>query len=143
MKRIIRTGIFETNSSSTHSLTMMSLDEFNKWKSGELLYDPDNDELVLNFTKPKSELRDLYIDFHVSKLENGFVFKRKFYKTLEEIRNTATITDQELASDEDEERDSRLRSFEQFEDEGDVAVEHFTSASGDRIVAIARYNEEC
>ena len=39
MKRQIRVGVFETNSSSTHSLTMCSEEEFEKWKAGELLYD--------------------------------------------------------------------------------------------------------
>ena len=38
MKRQIRFGVFETNSSSVHSLTMASSEEFNKWNSGELYY---------------------------------------------------------------------------------------------------------
>jgi hypothetical protein len=37
MKRTIRFGVFETNSSSTHSLTMVSKEEFEKWKKGELV----------------------------------------------------------------------------------------------------------
>ena len=36
MKKQIRYGVFETNSSSTHSLTMCSKDDFDKWKNGEL-----------------------------------------------------------------------------------------------------------
>lgn len=39
MKIQIRRGIFETNSSSTHSLTMCMSDDFDKWKNGELVYD--------------------------------------------------------------------------------------------------------
>lgn len=39
MKRQIRRGIFESNSSSTHSLTMCSEEEFEQWKNGELLFD--------------------------------------------------------------------------------------------------------
>lgn len=38
MKRQIRRGVFETNSSSVHSLTMCSDSEFNRWKNGELLF---------------------------------------------------------------------------------------------------------
>lgn len=37
MKRQIRLGVFETNSSSTHSLTMCSKEEYEKWESGELM----------------------------------------------------------------------------------------------------------
>ena len=33
----VRTGVFETNSSSTHSLTICLLSDFKKWKNGEVL----------------------------------------------------------------------------------------------------------
>ena len=46
MKTQIRRSIFETNSSSTHSITMVSGSEYDKWKNGELLYDIDNETLV-------------------------------------------------------------------------------------------------
>ena len=42
----IRRGIFETNSSSTHSITMCSDSDFEKWKKGELIYDFDDEVLV-------------------------------------------------------------------------------------------------
>lgn len=38
MKRQIRRGVYETNSSSTHSLVMCSGEEYNKWCSGKLLF---------------------------------------------------------------------------------------------------------
>lgn len=38
MKRQIRQGVFETNSSSTHSITMCSGEEYDKWCSGNLLF---------------------------------------------------------------------------------------------------------
>ena len=34
----VRKNVFETNSSSTHSITMCSENEYDKWKSGELFY---------------------------------------------------------------------------------------------------------
>ena len=37
MKRQIRKGIFETNSSSTHSLVMCLKSDFDRWKNGEVL----------------------------------------------------------------------------------------------------------
>lgn len=45
--KVTRRGVFETNSSSTHSLTMVSEEDFEKWKKGELFFDTDNDELVM------------------------------------------------------------------------------------------------
>lgn len=37
MKRQIRRGVFETNSSSTHSLTICLKSDYDKWESEELL----------------------------------------------------------------------------------------------------------
>lgn len=40
MKRQVRRGVFETNSSSTHSLTMMMKSDYDRWQSENLyLYD--------------------------------------------------------------------------------------------------------
>lgn len=44
MKRQIRRGVFETNSSSVHSLTMCSGEEYDKWANGEVLYWRDRDK---------------------------------------------------------------------------------------------------
>jgi len=38
MKRVIRIGVFETNSSSTHSLTIMMLDDYKRWQKSKTLY---------------------------------------------------------------------------------------------------------
>lgn len=46
MKRQIRRGVFETNSSSVHSITMCSETDYDKWVNGELLYDRWGDDLV-------------------------------------------------------------------------------------------------
>ena len=42
----IRNNIFETNSSSVHSLTLCTEDDFDKWTTGLLVFDRDTDELV-------------------------------------------------------------------------------------------------
>lgn len=46
MKRQIRRGVFETNSSSVHSLTMCMESDFNKWVAGELVWSRWGDELI-------------------------------------------------------------------------------------------------
>ena len=40
----IRRGVFETNSSSVHSLTMCSGEEYKKWSDGEVLYWGERDK---------------------------------------------------------------------------------------------------
>ena len=44
--RKVRRAIFETNSSAVHSLCIVTEDDFNKFKDGELVYDRWNEELV-------------------------------------------------------------------------------------------------
>ena len=46
MKIQVRRGVFETNSSSVHSLCICSADDYYKWKNGELLYDFYNEALI-------------------------------------------------------------------------------------------------
>ena len=61
MKRQIRLGVFETNSSSTHSITMCSKSQFEDWQNGKLLFN----EWEHKFIKP-SELDkvDYPEDYH-------------------------------------------------------------------------------
>lgn len=42
----IRIGVFETNSSSTHSITIVSKENYNRWKNGEMLFDQDSESIV-------------------------------------------------------------------------------------------------
>lgn len=42
----IRYGVFETNSSSTHSICICTQEEYNKWQIGEMIYDYYNEKIV-------------------------------------------------------------------------------------------------
>ena len=55
MKEVTRRGVFETNSSSVHSITMCSDDEYNKWKKGELYFDRCAEEFVESTEKIEKE----------------------------------------------------------------------------------------
>lgn len=46
MKTQIRFGTFETNSSSTHSITITSKDQFDKWIRGECYFRYNDDKFV-------------------------------------------------------------------------------------------------
>lgn len=46
MKLTIRRGVFETNSSSVHVLTLVSKDEYKKFENGELFFDRCAHELT-------------------------------------------------------------------------------------------------
>lgn len=37
---IVRRGVFETNSSNTHSITLCSKNNYDRWRNGEILFSP-------------------------------------------------------------------------------------------------------
>lgn len=58
MKRQIRKGVFETNSSSVHSLCLCTNDEYDKWMAGEYVYNHYNEELVPITPEVKKEMEE-------------------------------------------------------------------------------------
>ena len=46
MKVQIRRGVFETNSSSVHSITMCKISDWNEWKQGNMMYCPEKEKLL-------------------------------------------------------------------------------------------------
>ena len=46
MKRQIRRGVFETNSSSVHTLTLCTKSDYEKWENGELVWNRWSGNLV-------------------------------------------------------------------------------------------------
>ena len=63
--KIIRQGIFETNSSSTHSMIIMSEEDYTKWMSNQACFDNESESLV-SFEKrndmvAENILYDMYI----------------------------------------------------------------------------------
>ena len=58
MKRQIRKGVFETNSSSTHSLTMCTKSDFEKWVNGELVWNSWYDRLEPITNEVEESMKD-------------------------------------------------------------------------------------
>lgn len=121
MKRQIRYGVFETNSSSTHSLTMMMKKDYDRWHKDKLyLFDgyhygwEQGDAPVKNTLYTKDEAISL-------------VKKNKYYKD-------ASVIDDEMLHEAD---------FIAWNDEGNYYLEsfyqEFTTPSGETIVAFGEY----
>ena len=64
--KLIRRGTFETNSSSTHSITMCKESDFDKWKNGEMYWDRWNESLVSKeeVEKEMAKLQEEFISEH-------------------------------------------------------------------------------
>lgn len=102
MKRQIRRGVFETNSSSVHSLTMCSREEYEKWEKGKILYQKwenkfGTKEDIIEKLKDKSwcsdvdwnnedEIRDIFSDEGVETYDE--FFDNEWYETFEEYYTT-------------------------------------------------------
>ena len=46
----VRRGVFETNSSSTHSITICSKKQFDDWKAGKCFFNVDTEKFVVSDT---------------------------------------------------------------------------------------------
>lgn len=64
--KLVRRGTFETNSSSTHSITMCKESDFDKWKNGEMYWDRWNESLVSKeeVEKEMAKLKEEFISEH-------------------------------------------------------------------------------
>lgn len=120
MKKQIRQGVFETNSSSTHSITMMMKDDYVRWGK-ENLYLYTGYGWGWDFDKPVSNT--LYTRDEAVR----FVKKHKYYKDTDEL-DDEYLRDCDFISSDDE-GSGYLESF----------YDEFTTPSGETIVAFGEY----
>ena len=134
MKRQIRRGTFETNSSSTHSLTMCSEEEFEQWKKGEVLFDIWGSK---NFVKPFN-LSDDDKKYAAQDYEDQ---KNEFSKDWSELSESAKEKYYLKYAKENNIIDEDAKTYEEYmeDDYLETFVNSYTSKSGDRIVAFGKY----
>lgn len=134
MKKQIRRGVFETNSSSTHSLTMCSEEEFEQWEKGEVLFDAWGSE---KFVKP-SNLSDDDKKYAAQDYENQ---KNEFSKDWSELSESAKEKYYLKYAQENNIIDEDAKTYEEYMEDCclETFINRYTSKSGDRIVAFGRY----
>lgn len=132
MKRQVRQGVFETNSSSTHSLTICTEDEYNKWKNGELLFDYWDDE----FINPNNSF--LTDDERESVKENYNNKKGKYWKDWEDLSDEEK---EELYAEKLERKHSDAMTYDEWinRDYLETYVHSYTTPNGEKIIAFGRY----
>lgn len=119
----IRRGVFETNSSSVHSLTMCSSEEYQKWADGEVLYWQDEDKFGTR--------EDIIEEMKTMKWYDG---------TLR--YSNVNWNDEDYVSDIFS--DERIKTHEEFfENEWfETYVEEYTTKSGETVVAFGYYGHD-
>lgn len=134
--RQIRRGVFETNSSSTHSLTICTEDEFNKWKDGELMFDSYNYELVEVNTKITEEEKENAKEYYEDS-------KKAFWKLWDQLSEEEIEAWYEKYMNDFDKLDTyRYKTRNQFLYESnslETFTQRYTSPSGDKLVAFGYY----
>lgn len=136
MRTQIRRGVFETNSSSTHSLTICTEEQFEAWKRGEVLFvewksegekfvsahvltDKDKEEAASNYDLNKDEFQKNFED--LSESAKNKIYKR-YAKENNLVNEDAETYDQYM-------EDEYLESYER----------RYTTEHGDKIVVFGKY----
>lgn len=133
MKRQIRRGVFETNSSSTHSLTMCSEEEFEQWKKGEVLFDEDDETFVKANDLSKKDKEYAAQDYEDNKDE--------YSKDWAELSETAKERYYTKYAKENDLIDEDAKTYDEWNDDYELEtfVDKYTTKSGDRVVAFGKY----
>lgn len=121
MKKTIRQGVFETNSSSVHSLTMAMKDDYEKFENGELFYITYKYPYFENVDTDFISRDELY---QIAK-ENGFIGKIEDTSELLDFFD-GDVESYDLFWDGDHER------FDYFTDE-------ITTPKGETVIAFGYY----
>ena len=122
----IRQGVFETNSSSTHSITIAPESDFNKWKNGEVYLNEGWWDSSDGSNKDKTFLtKDEAINLLGS---------YEYYKRNEDLN---AMNDEEL---NEVFRDWDIYTFENYWDDYLEDYEtHYTTEHGDDIIVFGQY----
>lgn len=143
----IRQGLFETNSSSTHTITIVDAEDFENWKKGEVWYNESDDKFLPVDESIEENIKIIENDFLRDDEKLPELFKEKYreLKNLEEAIEAAE-DDPELTIDYDNLR----RDYQLFyishdfwhdvvTDEYEDYDESYTTKNGDKVVAFGYY----
>lgn len=112
----VRKGVFETNSSSTHSITMCTSEEYQKFLKGELYISECNDKLL--------SLEQIKEDFEQANKKWKENHENDLYENIEQYMDCECIK-----SYVDWEEDDYLESY----------ISNYTTPNGEEIIAFGKY----
>ena len=126
--KTIRQGCFETNSSSTHSITLCMESEFEKWKNGELYWNRWDEKLVSKeeVEKEFAKIREEFISENPGFDENDEEWQEKLEQYINE--------------------DKMYYTYEEFNDydyiEYETFVDTFETPQGEKVVSFGYYGQD-
>lgn len=152
----VRKEVFETNSSSTHSITMCTKDEYERWKKGELYYF-DNEERFLTKEERDIILKEMVLYENIDNdWSNNTISYKGITKSYIDSDDRANIiksffTPEEIASVTDEQIEKMLDecydlreipcTYDEYWDnlEYETYETSYITKSGEEVVAFGYY----
>ena len=133
MKREIRRNVFETNSSSTHSLSICTEQEFEDWKSGKLLFDRLGGRFILPYQLSDKEKKNAALEYTAN--------KKEYYKDWDELTDVQKEKWYSSYKEEHNLEDDDGITYDSFFDNGCLETYscHYVTPSGDKIVCFGEY----
>lgn len=128
MKTIIRQGTFETNSSSTHSMTIVMAEDYDKFRKGELLINTYHEKIVSYEEAIEKVINGKYS--HEEDREKLNNISREDHAQIYEI-----LREYDYRTYNEYEEDNEYRYLESF-------FETFTTPNGEEIVVFGEYGNE-
>ena len=126
MKKQIRRGVFETNSSSTHSCTIMMKDDYDRWKRDELYL---FDGIPHHYPEEcRPEVGKMYT-------------KEEVIEFLKAYNKSHGYDDNDYEDYEVFEDDRRDEEFKKYDDESNLEEDYttFTTPGGETVIALCEY----
>lgn len=128
----IREGVFETNSSSTHSITFMSENEYDDWKNGDVyLNEVDSYDSTSEYVHKKFVTRDEATDI----LNCNEYYSDYFYDYIydEAIPEPKELDDEGLAR-------FHIYTFENYMNKDlDTDINSYTTNTGEKVYTVCSY----
>jgi hypothetical protein len=146
MKRQIRQGVFETNSSSTHSITITEKSLYESWKNGNVMY--------CNYQEKKFIPVDEAIEHNLNTIQEDYLdgapFSESFIKKYKETKNLRDSIDEftdELGLESgDIEYYDMYQSYDEYweyiGDRYETYTSSYTTQHGDNVVAFGYYGND-
>lgn len=123
MKRQIRRGVYETNSSSVHSITMCTGEEYSKWENNEILYWEEEDK----FGTREEIIEEL-------KVRRWYSGKLRYPDTNWEDEDEVN----DIFSDE------QIKTYEEFFDDEwyETYFDTYITPNGEKVIAFGYYGHD-
>lgn len=134
MKKTIRFG-FETNSSSCHTLSIVTKEQYDDWERGKMVYSEWEDKLIPCEQMIKKHMYDAKVDYDIEASHNEFM---KSWEQLSERQQNNWIMRRAN-------NDGDYKTYDDWWDADDYLERYessFTTPSGDKMVAFGKYGHD-